>query len=68
MKEALRNRILGRFDNEPFTGDQEISEVFLALGPNIFAVKSYRHFVKPVNGEAFFRRLLNGQFRSPAGH
>lgn len=68
MEQALRNRILGRFNHEPFTGDQEISELFFALGPEIFAIKSYRHFAKSGNGDAFIQRLLNGHFRSPARH
>lgn len=63
MSEALRRRILERIDNEAFGADGEISELFLALGPEIFAVKAYRHFLRPGHGAAFYRRVLSGDFR-----
>jgi hypothetical protein len=62
----MRRRILGRIDNEGFGADAEIGELFLALAPEVFAVKAYRHFLRPGHGTAFYRRVLSGDFRPSA--
>jgi hypothetical protein len=64
MEPALRNHILSAFDNAAFAADKEISELFLALAPETFAVKAYKHFQAPEHGTAFLRRLLTGDFPS----
>ncbi len=61
MTPRLRSEILARFDVAAFTCDQEISEVYLALSPEQFAVNAYQHFQQPGNGRAFFPSLADGK-------
>ena len=58
MTPLLRSEILNRLDVGAFTCDQEISDIYLALGPEQFAVKAYQHFQRPDNGTRFFQQLL----------
>ena len=64
MAPRVRAQILDRFDVGAFTCDREISEVYLALGPEQFAVKAYRHFQQPGNGAQFLHRLLTQRLDS----
>ena len=66
LPEALRDRLLGSFNNAPFQHDREISQIFLELNPEVFAVKAYRHFVAQPQPDRFFQRLLGGA-RWPPG-
>jgi len=61
-----RNRILTQHDLDGFSADDEISLIYLMLGPDQFAVKSYLHFARPENGKHFVRRISKGSFH-PAG-
>ena len=58
-----RREILDRFPTIVFDKPMEINAIVLMLDPNVFAVGSYRHFIKFDNQEAFFRRLLSGEVR-----
>jgi len=59
MPKHLRQGILDRVLVGAFCREEEISELYLNLNPEYFAVKSYLHFVKPENGARFYRRLLS---------
>ncbi|MCP5364384.1 MAG: hypothetical protein H6905_04015 [Hyphomicrobiales bacterium] len=67
MHPHWRNRILRHHDVEGFSADKEISLVYLLLGPDRFAVKSYLHFSRPENGAHFVHRISTGAFR-PGGN
>ncbi len=58
----LLERVLSRFDQPPFAREAEITALLHALGPEVFAVKAWRHFRQPGHGDAFYRHLLT---RSP---
>lgn len=59
LPEAVRGEILQRHgDLEGFAGGGDISEIYYALGPTQFMVKSYLHYLRPGNGNAFIRALL----------
>ncbi len=59
LPEALRGEILKNHgDLEGFAGHGDISEIYYALGPTKFMVKSYLHYLRPGNGNAFIRSLL----------
>ncbi len=60
MPEALRARILARYDEDAFGRASEIGETYLLIDPHAFAVKVYRHYLQPENGAAFLRRLIDG--------
>jgi len=62
---SLRSEILGHHRKlGAFGKETEISEIYYALNPGQFAVKSYLHYLQPGNGPAFVRRLLE----SPTHH
>lgn len=48
-----------------FARQSEISEIYYALSPCRFAVKSYLHYRQPENGPAFVRRLLEQDSAAP---
>jgi hypothetical protein len=55
----VRERILANYsDTIAFEQDSEITELFYCTDPSRFAVKAYLHSLKPENGAAFVRRLL----------
>jgi hypothetical protein len=59
LPEAVRREILQRHgDLDGFAGSGDISEIYYALGPTKFMVKSYLHYLRPGNGNAFIRSLL----------
>ncbi len=63
MPPSLRDRILANFPGEGFRASMEISSIYYMLSPQKFAIGVYRHFVRPENGAAYFRRLLAGEIR-----
>lgn len=60
LPDPVRSKML-RHHHEVAAFDKasEISEIYYALSPCRFAVKSYLHYRQPENGPAFIRRLLN---------
>lgn len=61
MSEKLREQILTLIPNDGFDSETEITSLFHELNPCVFAVKAYRHFLRPENGVGFFHRLITGQ-------
>ncbi len=61
MPAELRKSILERIDVPAFSCDEEISEIYLNLNPSYFAVKIWRHFIKPENGKVYINAILNGE-------
>lgn len=61
MPDDLRQKILTGITNEGFCSEVEITSLFHDLNPSVFAVKAYRHFVRPENGKRFYDKLINGQ-------
>ena len=59
MSPTVRARILANYsDTIAFEQDSEITELFYCTDPSRFAVKAYLHYLRPGNGAAFVRRLL----------
>jgi hypothetical protein len=59
LPETVRGEILRSHGNlDGFADSGEISEIYYALGPAKFMVKSYLHYLRPGNGDAFIRNLL----------
>lgn len=46
-------------DLEPFHQLSEITEIYYAINPHYFAVKSYKHYQQLSNPRAFFRSVLH---------
>lgn len=65
LPEALRQELLEAFDNSAFQHEKQISQIFLQMDPEVFAVKAYRHYVAQTDPRAFFQRLLNKRLSSP---
>lgn len=63
LPEALRTRILARYQTEGFADDSAISPILYEINPDMFAIKSYLHFNRSENGTLFLRRVLIGDFR-----
>lgn len=61
MPDELREQILTDITNEGFFSEVEITSLFHDLNPSVFAVKAYRHFIRPENGIRFYNKLINGQ-------
>lgn len=62
MPDSLRKKILKEITNEGFTSEVEITSLFHDLNPSVFAVKAYRHFIRPENGKRFYDKLISGKF------
>lgn len=59
LPRSVRAAILGSHGNlEGFGEPAEISEIYYALSPAKFMVKSYRHYIRPGNGRPFIQSLL----------
>ncbi len=67
MPAVLRERIMAGASVEGFIDEYEISEIYLGFSPEDFALKSYLHYMRPGNGEAFVNRLLTGDFVPESG-
>lgn len=66
LPKALRDEILVNYDDFPaFEAASEISDLYYFMAPCAFAVKAYRHYLKPGNGPAFISRMLSAQPRNP---
>ena len=61
MPDKLREKILTEIANEGFTKEVEITSLFHDLSPSVFAVKAYRHFIRPGNGKRFYNKLISGK-------
>jgi hypothetical protein len=59
MPEARRNAIVGAMEIEPWQSGDVISNIFMAMNPGKFAVKSYLHLTTTANPAAFVQILLN---------
>lgn len=60
LPEAHRARLLNGYrDLEAFGRESEITEIYYALNPRYFAVKSYKHYRQLPDPQAFLRGLLN---------
>jgi hypothetical protein len=63
---SVRAAILGGHPGlEGFREPAEISEIYYALSPAKFMVKSYRHYLRPGNGRPFIQTLLKPGAASP---
>ena len=62
MPPDVREKVLANFPNNSFDTDEQINMTIFMMAPEVFAVKAYRHFLKPENGAAFFQRLLLENF------
>jgi hypothetical protein len=60
MPDKLREKILIEISNEGFINEAEITSLFHDLNPSVFAVKAYRHFIRPENGIRFYNKLISG--------
>lgn len=61
LPDEIRSKILTRIPNEGFSNEREITSLFYQLNPRVFAVKAYRHFLRPENGKRFYNKLISGQ-------
>ena len=61
MPADLRQRILADITNEGFVNEVEITSLFHDLSPSVFAVKAYKHFIRPENGKIFYKKLISGK-------
>jgi len=60
LPEEQRSSLLNTYRNlEAFERESEITEIYYALNPRYFAVKSYKHYRQLSNPQAFLRDLLN---------
>lgn len=58
MDAALRESIVRGYDTSGFERDGEITELFYAMNPGLFAVKAYLHYQRPENGPVVLKRIL----------
>jgi hypothetical protein len=61
LPDEIRLKILTQITNEGFGHENEITSLFHQLNPRVFAVKAYRHFLRPENGKRFYKKLVSGQ-------
>lgn len=55
-----RRDILDNYaDTEPYGRPREINELYYLMDPCRFAVKCFLHYLRPENGDAFIRRVLD---------
>lgn len=60
LPESIRTALLRNYpDVDAFAQESEITEIYYALNPHYFAVKSYKHFRQLADAPAFFRRALH---------
>ncbi|HEY5674689.1 MAG TPA: DUF6639 family protein [Malonomonas sp.] len=62
LPEARRQKIIRVIAIEPWQSGDVISEVYMALEPGRFAVKSYLHLTTMANPQAFVQILLHNQW------
>jgi len=61
MDPALRERILRAVPGTGFESAGHITPLALAFDPQGFAADAYRHYLKPGNGDAFVRSVVEGR-------
>jgi hypothetical protein len=62
LPDALRADLLAEYgDLAGFEGEDEITEIYYAINPHYFAVKSYRHYLAQPDPAGFVRRLLRSR-------
>jgi hypothetical protein len=61
MDPEVRQRVLSHSPNHGFEGDWQMSSTIYMLDPMRFAVRAYRHFLKPGNGGAYLQHILSGE-------
>lgn len=61
MAPDLRDRLLAQIPGGGFESNEQIHSVIYELDPTLFAVKSYRHFLRPGNGREYLRAILSGK-------
>ncbi len=65
MPRALRDAILGHYPHEGFAAASEMHPMLYAMGPDVFAIKSWRHHQQA--GAAFMHGLFDGSIKPPGG-
>ena len=63
LPDALRSRILNRITVSGFDAPVDVTETYLALAPNRFAVSAYRHFIDVDDREGFVHQFLEESSR-----
>lgn len=58
MEPGLRESIIRGYDTSGFERDTEITELFYAMNPGLFAVKAWLHYRRPENGPVVVLRIL----------
>lgn len=61
MPAAQREQVLQKIPGNGFDATVEIDMTIYLIDPIQFGAQAYRHFLKPGNGRAFLRRVLNRQ-------
>ena len=59
MNKKLRSEILSSIDIHAFQNEGEIGETYLALNPDYFAVKAYRHFMATPDKRGLLKKILH---------
>lgn len=62
MPEERKNAIIRAMDVEPWESGDAISDIYMAIEPGKFAVKSYRHLTTMNEPENFVKILLNAKW------
>jgi hypothetical protein len=60
---VYQQAILVGLPHAAFDGASGIAVVCLALGPELFAVNAYRHYLRPENGDVFLGKPLSAAVR-----
>jgi len=61
MPRSYREQVLDKFPEYRFEPETAFNTSTYLMDPLYFGVRAYRHFLKPGNGKAFFRRILAGE-------
>ncbi|MDX2006795.1 MAG: DUF6639 family protein [Meiothermus sp.] len=61
MNPDLRTSVLHAVPGFGFDDELQINAMVYMLDPVVFAVESYRHYLKPGNGPAFLQKVLTGK-------
>lgn len=64
MPPRLRQLVLDRHPVRAFDSELEINPMLYGMNPDVFAVKSYGHFLRPEVGVTFLQTLLNRDMMS----
>jgi len=62
MPEERRQRVIAAVKVSPWQGGDTISNIYMAMSPEKFAVKSYLHLVSLANPEPFVKLLLEARW------